>query len=190
MLFNDHSKLAGTHAFLSASNYHWINYPDDKLDRAFMLAQAARRGVRMHEFAKEAITLGVKLPDLPLTINMYVNDAIGFGMQPEQVLYYSDNCYGTADTIGFRKNKNGKYKLRIHDYKSGVVKASEKQLYVYSALFCLEYEYKPHEIEIELRIYQNNQAFVYEADPELVGFIMGKIIVFNKRIEDLKKEML
>lgn len=185
MLFNKHLDLAGTHAFLSASNYHWINYEPDKLDRAFLQSQAARRGVRMHEFAKEAISLGVKLPDLPLTINMYVNDAIGFGMQPEQVLFYSTNCYGTADTIGFRKNK-----LRVHDYKSGVVKASEKQLYVYGALFCLEYGFKPREIEIELRIYQNNEVFVYEADPELVGFIMGKIIEFDKRINELKQEML
>jgi len=145
----------------------------------------------MHEFAKEAITLGVKLPDERKTINMYVNDAIGFGMQPEQVLYYSENCYGTADTIGFRKSPNsGNYKLRIHDYKSGITKASENQLYVYSALFCLEYEFKPHEIETELRIYQNNEIFIYEADPELIGYIMGKIITFNKRIEDLKKEML
>lgn len=185
MLFNNHSNLAGTHAFLSASNYHWINYEDDKLDRAFLMSQAARRGIRMHEFAKEAITLRVKLPDLPLTINMYVNDAIGFGMQPEQVLFHSNNCYGTADTIGFRNNK-----LRIHDYKSGIVKASEKQLYVYAALFCLEYEFKPFDIETELRIYQNNEIFIYEANPELVGFIMGKIIQFDKRIEDLKKEML
>lgn len=185
MIFNDHSKLAGTHAFLSASNYHWINYDEGKLNHAFLQSQAARRGVRMHEFAKEAISLRVKLPDDGLTINSYVNDAIGFGMIPEQVLYYSDNCYGTADTIGFRKNK-----LRIHDYKSGVVKASEKQLYVYAALFCLEYGFKPREIETELRIYQNNEVFIYEADPELVGFIMGKIIQFDKRIEDLKKEML
>lgn len=185
MLFNSHSDLVGTHAFLSASNHHWINYEDDKLDRAFLQSQAARRGVRMHEFAKEAITLRVKLPDLPLTINMYVNDAIGFGMQPEQILFYSKNCYGTADTIGFRNNK-----LRIHDYKSGIVKASEKQLYVYGALFCLEYGFKPLEIETELRIYQNNEIFIYEADPELVGYIMGKIITFDKRIEDLKKEML
>lgn len=184
MLFNKHLNLAGTHAFLSASNYHWINYEDDKLDRAYMQSQAARRGVELHEFAKDAIRLGIKLPDVPQTINMYVNDAIGFGMVPEQVLFYSLNCYGTADTIGFRKNK-----LRIHDYKSGVVKASEKQLYVYGALFCLEYEFKPHKIEIELRIYQNNEVFVYEADPELVGFIMGKIIQFDKRIEDLKKEI-
>lgn len=185
MIFNDHSKLAGTHAFLSASNYHWINYEDDKLDRAFLQAQAARRGTRLHEFAKEAITLGIKLPDVAMTMNMYVNDAIGFGMVPEQTLFYSINCYGTADTIGFRMNK-----LRIHDYKSGVVKANERQLYVYGALFCLEYEHDPHDIDHEYRIYQNNDVYVYEVDVELVAYIMRKIKAFHERIENLKKENL
>lgn len=185
MLFNDHSKLAGTHAFLSASNYHWINYEDDKLDRAFLQAQAARRGTRLHEFAKEAITLGIKLPDVPTTMNLYVNDAIGFGMVPEQTLFYSANCYGTADTIGFRMNK-----LRIHDYKSGVVKAHERQLYVYGALFCLEYKHDPHDIEHEYRIYQNNDVYVYEVDVELVVYIMRKIEAFHERIEYLKGQHL
>lgn len=185
MDFNKHSDVAGTHAFLSASNYHWINYDDGKLVRAYEQSRAARKGVELHEFAKLAIYHGIKLPDLPLTMNMYVNDAIGYGMVPEQVLFYSDNCFGTADTIGFRKNK-----LRIHDYKSGVVRASEKQLYVYASLFCLEYEFDPREIETELRIYQNNEVFVYPADPEFIFFIMGKIQAFDKRIKDLKKTML
>ena len=185
MRFNEHSNLAGTHAFLSASSYHWINYELDKLDHVYKTAQAARKGIELHEFAKRAISLGIKLPDIPQTMNMYVNDAIGFGMIPEQILFHSINCYGTADTIGFRKGT-----LRIHDYKSGTVKASEKQLYVYAALFCLEYEFKPHDIKIELRIYQNNEVFIYEADPELVWYIMKKIEIFDERIEALKKEML
>lgn len=183
MLFNKHSNLEGTHAFLSASNYHWINYEDDKLDRAFGQSQAARRGTQLHDFAKTAITLGIKLPDVPLSINQYVNDAIGFRMVPEQTLFYSMNCYGTADTIGFRKNK-----LRIHDYKSGVVKASEKQLEVYSALFCLEYEFKPADLEIELRIYQSNEVRVYTPEPEFIDYIMRKIQAFDKRIEVLRQE--
>lgn len=186
MLFNKHSNLVGTHAFLGASNYHWINYEDDKLDRAFRLSEAARKGIALHEFAKDAIRLGIKLPDDPLTMNQYVNDAIGFRMIPEQVLVYSENCYGTADTIGFSRKKN---KLRIHDYKSGVTKTSENQLYVYNALFCLEYDYKPHEIESELRIYQNNETRIYEADPDFTAHIMDKIVSFDKRIKALKAEM-
>jgi hypothetical protein len=185
VLFNRHSNLEGTHAFLSASNYHWINYEDDKLVRAFQTSQAARRGVALHNLAKEAIRLGVRLPDTPATINQYVNDAIGFKMVPEQVLFYSDNCYGTADTISFWRDK-----LRIHDYKSGVVKASEKQLEVYAALFCLEYGFKPYEIEMELRIYQNDEVRIYTPEDEFIVYIMDKIVTFSKQIDELKKDSI
>ena len=185
MLFNKHLNLAGTHAFLGASNYHWINYEDDKLDRAFLLSEAARKGIALHEFARNAIRLGIRLPELPLTMNMYVNDAIGYKMIPEQLLFHSINCYGTADTISFRRSTN---MLRIHDYKSGVTKTSERQLYVYAALFCLEYGYKPHEIATELRIYQSNEVRVYEGDPDFIAHIMSKIVIFSDRIDELKKE--
>lgn len=185
MRFNTHSNLAGTHAFLSASQYHWINYPDEKLDLAFTAAQAARRGTELHEFARQAIRLGIRLPDIPQTMNMYVNDAIGFHMEPEVVLFYSLNCYGTADTICFRKNF-----LRVHDLKSGVTRSSEKQLYVYAALFCLEYDFKPHQIETELRIYQSNEIKIYSADPDYTAHVMDRIITFDKRIEALKLEAL
>lgn len=184
MRFNMHSGLAGTHAFLGASNYHWINYPDDKLDMAFSTHMAARRGTELHEFARMAIRLGQRLPDVPTTMNLYVNDAIGFKMVPEQILFYSFNCYGTADTISFRRDK-----LRIHDLKTGVNKTSENQLYVYAALFCLEYGMKPHEIETELRIYQNDEVYVYEADPEKILYIMDKIVTFDRRIEELKLDL-
>lgn len=185
MDFNKHSpQLAGTHAFLGASNYHWINYPDDKLDMAFTAHMAARRGTEMHELAYRAIRLAVRLPDTSQTINQYVNDAIGFRMTPEQMLYYSSNCYGTADTICFRRNT-----LRIHDLKTGVNKTSENQLYVYAALFCLEYGFKPDEIETFLRIYQNEEVREYEGDPEKILYIMSKIVAFDKRIETIRREL-
>lgn len=189
MLFNRHSNLAGTHAFLGASNYHWINYTDDKLEHVFRTSQEARRGVEMHQLAYDLIRLGVKLPDAPVTINLYVNDAIGFKMVPEQILFYSPNCYGTADAISFRKGKR-KGKLRIHDLKNGVTRSSEHQLEVYAALFCLEYLVKPHEIETELRIYQNDEVRIYEADPDVIVHIMDKIITFDKRIEAWKQDEL
>ena len=31
MIFNRHDELEGLHAFLSASNYHWINYSEEKV---------------------------------------------------------------------------------------------------------------------------------------------------------------
>lgn len=185
MLFNRHSNLTGTHAFLSASNYHWINYDEGKLEHAFTTAQAARRGTELHDLACQAIRLGVKLLDVPQTINQYVNDAISFRMTPEQILFYSVNCYGTADAISFRNNK-----LRIHDLKNGISRTSEKQLYVYAALFCLEYGFKPYEIETELRIYQSNEVRIYEAVPDFIADIMDKIIGFDRRIEEWKQALI
>ena len=185
MLFNAHSNLAGQHAFLGASTYHWINYTDEKLDARFLTAMAAQRGTELHAFASEAIRLGIKLSGSKQTLSRYVNDAIGYRMTPEQILYYSDNCFGTADAISFRRNL-----LRIHDLKTGVTPTSEHQLEVYAALFCLEYGFKPFDIDIEMRIYQNDDVRVYPGDPDQVTHIMDKIITFDKRIEILKAEVL
>lgn len=183
MIFNEHSKLVGQHAFLSASKYHWINYDDDKLDRAFSASVAARRGTELHALAHNLIRLGIKLPKTPTSMNLYVNDAIGYRMLPEQVLFYSENAFGTADTICFRRNT-----LRIHDLKTGITQTSEKQLEVYAAFFCLEYKFKPHEINIELRIYQRNEARIYDPDPDNIAHIMDRIQVFDKRIAAIRLE--
>ena len=181
MNFNDHLQLVGQHAFLSASKYHWINYDDEKLITTYGTYRAAQRGTEMHDLACRLIKMGVKLPKTKKTLNMYVNDAIGFKMTPEQPLYFSDNCFGTADTINFKNNF-----LRIHDYKSGESAVSRKQLLVYSALFCLEYHQKPSDIEVELRIYQSDNVDVYVPDPADIYFIMEKIIRFDKLIDKLK----
>lgn len=181
MNFNEHSRLVGEHAFLSPSKYHWINYDDSKLELSFSRWQSAIRGTALHELATNLINLNVKLPKTNKTLNMYVNDAIGFKMTPEQVLYYSDNCFGTADTISFRNNC-----LRIHDLKNGTTQASMNQLLVYAALFCLEYHINPTEIKIELRLYQSDDVVVCEPFPEDIISIMEKIVMFDKRIEQLK----
>lgn len=183
MIFNTHSQLVGRHAFLSASKYAWTNYDDEKLERVFLASLAAQRGTELHAFAHHAIRLGIRLPDTPKTLNLYVNDAIGYRMTTEQILYYSDNCFGTADTIAFRRNT-----LRISDLKTGVTRTSERQLEVYAALFCLEYRMKPFEITIELRIYQNDEVQVFDVDPDLITHIMDKIIMFDRRIEALRME--
>lgn len=181
MNFNEHSRLVGEHAFLSPSKYHWINYDDIKLELSFSKWQASIRGTALHELANRLIVLNVKLPKTNKTLNMYVNDAIGFKMIPEQVLYYSDNCFGTADAISFRNNV-----LRIHDLKNGVTPSSMNQLLVYAALFCLEYRTNPMEIKIELRLYQSDDVIVCEPFPEDIIAIMEKIIMFDKRIEQMK----
>lgn len=186
MRFNTHSNLAGAHAILSPSNYHWVHYPEDKLDRVYHAQMTARRGTELHSLAHELIRLGVKLPDNGQTLNMYVNDAIGFRMTPEQILFYSRNCFGTADAIKFHEDKQ---LLRIHDLKNGVTEASMEQLKIYAAIFCLEYSKQPHRIGTELRIYQNDEVRVLEPDYDDLFHIMDRIRTFDKRIEALKKEV-
>ena len=183
MIFNEHSNLVGLHAFLGASQYHWLNYDLEKLEDVYKSAKAKERGTRLHEFASEAIKLGIRLKDTRQTINLFVNDAIRFIMESEQVLYYSNNCFGTADAISFRKNF-----LRIHDLKTGTSKASMNQLKIYAALFCLEYNYLPDKIKMELRIYQNDEVLICEPEAEEILRIMETIKIFDEKIEKLKRE--
>ena len=185
MIFNQHFRLEGQHAFLSASKYHWINYEDEKLENSFRTAMAAREGTELHDLAARLIQKKIKLPRSQQTMNLYVNDAIGFKMTPEQVLYYSDNAFGTADAISFRKGQ-----LRIHDLKTGVNQCSMHQLEIYTAFFCLEYNFKPSEFETELRIYQNDDVEIHFPTVEDIARIMDKIIHFDKRIELLKMEAM
>lgn len=182
MKFNQHYNLEGCHAFLGASKYHWINYDETKLEETYKRYLATQRGTRLHEFAKECIELGVKLQRSKKTLNMYVNDAIGYKMTPEQVLYFSDNCFGTADAISFRNNL-----LRIHDLKTGEIPAHMEQLEVYAALFCLEYHMQPSKIGMELRIYQNDEIVIHQPTIEDIAPIMDKIITFDKRLQELKE---
>lgn len=183
MIFNKHSNLEGQHAFLGASKYHWINYSEDKVADSYLRFLATVRGTELHDFAARCIRLGQKLPKSQKTLNMYVNDAIGYKMHPEQVLYYSENCFGTADAIGFRNNF-----LRVHDLKTGEVPAHMEQLYIYVALFCLEYHIKPADIEIECRIYQHDQFLYDQPSVEIIVPIMDKIITADKVIKKLKEQ--
>ncbi|MEG2624366.1 MAG: DUF2800 domain-containing protein [Clostridia bacterium] len=182
MNWNRHSDLAGSHAFLGASKYHWINYSDDKLADSYASYIAAQKGTELHDFAAHCIRLAQHLPKKQLTLNMYVNDAIGFKMRPEQSLYFSPNCYGTADAISFR---NGK--LRIHDLKNGVIPAHMEQLLIYAALFCLEYKIKPEDIEIELRIYQSNEILFHKPEADEIVPLMNKMVSFDKIITKIRE---
>lgn len=185
MRFNDHSKLVGSHALLSPSKYSWVNYvDDDKLDAMVYASMAAARGTELHELAQRMIRLGERLPESTRTLNMYVNDAIGYRLTPEQTLFYSPNCFGHADAIGFRKNM-----LRIFDLKTGVIECKMTQLKIYAALFCLEYGRKPTEIEIELRIYQNDEVRTEQGDPLEIVSIMDRIIYYDRRINEIREEV-
>ena len=161
MNFMKHSNLEGQHAFLGASKYHWINYDEEKLTNTYYRFMATLKGTELHDFAARCIKLGQKLPKSHKTLNMYVNDAIGFKMTPEQILYY---------------------------LKTGEIDAHMEQLMIYAALFCLEYKYRPSEIQMELRIYQNDDILVCNPTAEDIVPIMDKIITFDKVINKIKRE--
>ena len=159
MNFNEHSNLEGLHAFLSPSSYHWLNYDDEKLITTRQNFDAAKLGTRLHALACELILLGQKQPKNRKTLNMYVNDAIGYKMTPEQILYFSENCFGTADAISYKKN----------------------------ILFCLEYKINPKDIEkIDLRIYQNDEVFLSEPEPEDILEICDRIIHCDKILNEME----
>ena len=186
MKFYDHKSLSGLHAPFSASNSSWLRYDDDKVIEVYNNSKAAKMGSRLHEWAAETINLGLKQPKSKKTICAYVNDAIGFKMDTEVVLFYSERFFGTADAISF---KNGV--LRIHDLKTGKVGKIEshmEQLEVYAALFCLEYKIKPGDIRIELRVYKNDEVYPWSPTAEDIVPIMDKIVHLNKLLEKIDRE--
>lgn len=185
-----HSRLEGTHAFLGASQHSWLNYDEDKLAETYYNYLAAARGTKLHAIAAELIENRIKLPPTTATLNRYVNDAIGFRMKPEQTLYYSDNCYGTADAIAYSEEDRF---LRIHDLKTGSNKVTDKygnipQLEIYAALFFLEYDLDLNETDIELRVYQNDSVIIETPGVEQIAPVIDKIIAFDKLIEQIKRE--
>ena len=192
MQFNNHSKLEGMHAPFSPSQSSWLRYSDDKAMDFYMNKKAADVGTILHQWAKNTIDLGIKQPRSNKTLYAYVNDAIGFKMNTEVVLYYSDKFFGTADAISFRKGTNGRYILRIHDLKTGKVGKIEshmEQLEIYAALFCLEYKIEPREIDIELRVYKNDEVLVHVPTVEDIVQIMDIIVHLNSITEKIDEEV-
>ena len=186
MNFEKHSNLEGLHALFSASQSSWLRYDDDKAIEVYLNKQAAVVGTKLHEWAKNTIDLGIKQPRSKKTLYAYVNDAIGFKMSTEVVLYYSNRFFGTADAISFRDGM-----LRIHDLKtgkSGKIEDHIEQLEVYAALFCLEYKVKPGDINIELRVYKNDEVLYHNPTAEDILPIMDKIIHLNKLLEKIDNE--
>lgn len=187
MIFDDHSKLKGTHAILSPSNHSWVRYDRDKLREVILNRMATEHGTRLHNLASELIQIGdYKLERKKKTLNMFVNDAISYHMESEKVLYYSDNCYGTTDAISYNEKKR---LLRIFDLKTGQTPASMEQLEIYAALFCLSKGLDPSDIEIELRIYQFNEIYTEIPEDDTIRFIMDQIVYLDKEIEILKAEV-
>ena len=208
MIWKDYSRLRNSHAFCGASNYRWRNYDIEKLIQSKISSYATTIGTLLHERAAKYIskprkmvkadkrsvydflTIDHDIPDSAIDIDRlfpnlltYVNDAIGFGMDPEVTLYFSDNFYGTADAISWNDGV-----LRISDLKTGVTPASMMQLENYAAFFCLDYKIKPTQIKkIEFRIYQNDEIIFGEPDPRLLSPIIDQIIEFNTILSDFER---
>ena len=183
MNFHDHKNLSGLHAPFTASQSSWLRYDDDRAMEVFLNKKAAEMGTRLHAWAKETIDLGIRQPKSKKTLYAYVNDAIGFKMSTEVVLFYSERFFGTADSIAFRDNF-----LRIHDLKTGKIPADMEQLEIYAALFCLEYKVKPEDIGMELRLYQNDEIVYHNPTAEDVRQIMDKIVHLDQVIQKLEED--
>lgn len=213
MQFNTHRHLEGKHAILSASSWYWLNDTTDELIDRLRSKYAQSIGTILHEVAYkhikyriklhkydrnnvilELLTNGIPAPvveslDFDLMFDnlmTYVNDCIGFRMEPEVVLCYSENFFGTTDAIAYSERERF---LRIHDYKSGVAEASVNQPMVYAALFCLEYGIKPSSINTELRIYQNNEIRIWEPSVDELTPVIDKIVTFDKFLNRINEEV-
>ena len=213
MNWNTHSNLVGKHALFSPSGYHWLNYDSkdelfaDQVFKKYKGQFATTIGTVLHEYAEKRIKYRLRMykaeknnvlmylldAGIPMSVidldflfeNLmnYVNDSIGYQMDPEVVLFYSENCFGTTDAIYFRNKE-----LRIHDYKSGIVPAHIEQLLIYSALFCLEYSIKPLDISTHLRIYQGNEVVDEDPEGEQIQDVMEQIITLDKIVSKWKAE--
>lgn len=179
MALEDISKYKGTHAFLSPSQPAWLRYTESHLLDMYRQERATEKGTRLHAWAEETIRLGINQPTR--TRNMlynYVNDAIGYGMEPEKLLFHTKYCYGTADSIIFKRGV-----LRIHDLKTGVTKPHEDQLRVYAALWCLSNGVDPEKIKIICRFYQRQDLIEFQPTGEEIRGIMNIISVWEKILE-------
>ena len=206
MNWNKHLSLEGSHAFLSASKYTWLNKNPEELIESYKNSWATTIGTIIHSYAADSIRFRERLrkqdaksikfdlmrkgvPEYAIdiqnvfpTVMTYVNDAIGYQMDPEILLYYSDMCFGTTDSI----QVDGK-KLRIHDLKTGVTAAKMDQLMVYAGLFYLEYGVKPEKMETELRIYQMDEIIIHEPEIGEIREVMNRIVECDRVLQRLKE---
>ena len=212
MIWNEHFELKGKHATFAPSNPSFLNYGlepenEDIIFQRFAAQYGSTIGTITHDFAAERIFYNQKLhktnkSDLlikllkagvpPIVINMdyiyanlipYVNDAISFRMDPEVILKYSDDCFGTTDTICYRDKE-----LRIHDLKTGRSTVHMDQLLSYAALFFLEYKAAPESTSTVLRIYQASDILEDHPEPERIRAAMNQIVELDKKVKKWKAE--
>lgn len=206
MIWNRHLNVEGKHALISPSKYYWMYDSAEDFEKRICSSYAQQVGTLLHEEAhdriffkysmlksdKRNVILNLLKGGIPSVVidnldfdsifsnlTTYVNDAIRLRMDPEVVLYFSENCWGTADSILYDEKKRI---LKIHDLKTGTTPAKIEQLYAYAALFFLEYTYaKVKDTDICLRIYQNNDIIEEVPDYDRILDIMD-IIRRNDKI--------
>ena len=174
MIWNNHKELEGKHAFMGASNYHWTNYDDITFEARYYNQFSQVIGTAIHELAHDCIVSRTKLNkhdihliELKLYKAFVPKDAYDANLILENLIPFVN------DAIGYYERDKI---LRIHDYKNGVTQADIRQLYIYAALFCLEYHVNPLTLnKIECRIYQNLEVLIDNPTGEVIQFYMDKI---------------
>ena len=76
--------------------------------------------------------------------------------------------------------------LRIHALRTKHEPSDMKQLLIYDALFCLKHGIKPCDIQIENRIYQNNDVLIANPTFEDIDPIIEKIKEFDRVVREVK----
>lgn len=115
------------------------------------------------------------------TVKSYINDCVGFHMDTEVLLDFSENFFGTSDAVKY--DGNG---LKIFDLKTGSAPAKMEQPLVYAALYLLKNRIDPKTIPVELRIYQNNDILRARPTEEEIIPVMNTIIHFDKIMDNFK----
>ena len=188
--WNDHWRLEGKHAFLSPSNYAWQRYDEEKAKAVYINNTRKERGALEHDLASRMIKARKRAADTDQAFDLFVNHAIADRMKSEQVVYYSDICFGTADAIKYDEDTETLY---ISDLKTGVSKASFEQLYAYAALFCLEYGCNPDKTTFILRIYQGvgyeEEYLQGKKDVAYIKSLMKTIVKLDKAVSGVIKEL-
>lgn len=195
--WNIHKEYEGKHALMGASNPHWLNYDSKAFENKYYSRYSQEIGTALHQLAHDCIVGRIKLskhdthlvemalfkafipkdaydPNIILkTLMPFVNDAIGFHMSSEILLFVNEFCFGTTDAIVYNEYEKI---LRIHDYKSGSIPGKIEQIYIYMAMFCIEYNIDPRKLNlIEARIYQNCECLIDNPPAEVILNIINII---------------
>jgi len=128
--------------------------------------------------------IGCLPPHVFKTLILYIDDCVGFKMNPEKLLVYSESCFGTADAISFDTVTST---LRVSDLKTGDGPAHMEQLLIYDALFCLEYRFDPKNVKFENRLYQFGEIQeAIDIPSNIIADYMNQIIIKSKFMQQLR----